>query len=110
MLDVKRIILDAPDYLKKAIDYAGDDRADVLNACLRTYARDCIDATLQTIEDGAVFKDAWRYRAMVENGTVPSEWVEIISHQREGFRQRADAAFDNFVTEELSAWEYGDGT
>lgn len=53
-------------------------------------------------------QDAWRYRVMVENGVVPTQWHEIISEQREGFRARADAAFDDFVSEELSDYEYGE--
>ncbi|GAB4398472.1 MAG: hypothetical protein OHK0048_10300 [Rhodoferax sp.] len=52
--------------------------------------------------------DARRYRFMIENGVVPSEWHEIISHGRDGYRVRADAAFDQFVTDELSDYEYGE--
>ena len=90
MLDVK-IILDAvPDYLFKACGAETQDERDTVAACVRTYARDCITATLLTIEDGPIFKDAWRYRVMVENGAVPTQWHEIISEQREGFRARAD--------------------
>ena len=108
MLDVK-IVLDAvPDYLFKACGAETQDERDTVAACVRTYARDCITATLLTIEDGPIFKDAWRYRVMVENGVVPAQWHEIISEQREGFRARADAAFDDFVSEELSDYEYGE--
>ncbi len=108
MLDVK-IVLDAvPDYLFKACGAETQDERDTVAACVRTYARDCITATLLTIEDGPIVKDAWRYRVMVENGAVPTQWHEIISEQREGFRARADAAFDDFVSEELSDYEYGE--
>ena len=108
MLDVK-IVLDAvPDYLFKACGAETQDERDTIAACVRTYARDCITATLLTIEDCPIFKDAWRYRVMVENGAVPTQWHEIISEQREGFRARADAAFDDFVSEELSDYEYGE--
>lgn len=102
MLDVK-IVLDAvPDYLFKACGAETQDERDTVAACVRTYARECISATLLTIEDGPIFKDAWRYRVMVENGAVPTQWHEIISEQREGYRARADAAFDEFVSDELS--------
>ena len=47
---------------------------------------------------------------MVENGAVPTQWHEIISEQREGFRARADAAFDAFVSDELQDFEYGGNT
>ena len=108
MLDVK-IVLDAvPDYLFKACGAETQDERDTVAACVRTYARDCITATLLTIEDGPIFKDAWRYRVMVENGAVPTQWHEIISEQREGFWARPDAAFDDFVSEELSDYEYGE--
>lgn len=108
MLDEK-IVLDAvPDYLFKACGAETQDERDTVAACVRTYARDCITATLLTIEDGPIFKAAWRYRVMVENGVVPTQWHEIISAQREGFRARADAAFDDFVSEELSDYEYGE--
>lgn len=108
MLDVK-IVLDAvPDYLFKACGAETQDERDTVAACVRTYTRDCITATLLTIKDGPIFKDAWRYRVMVENGAVPTQWHEIISEQREGFRARADAAFDDFVSEELSDYEYGE--
>ena len=52
MLDVK-IVLDAvPDYLFKACGAETQDERDTVAACVRTYARDCITATLLTIEDG----------------------------------------------------------
>lgn len=101
MLYVKTIIHDVPEYLFKACGAQTQDERDTIAACVRTYARDCIVSTLATIEDGPVFKDAWRYRVMVENGVVPAEWQEVISQQREGFRVRADAAFDAFVAEEF---------
>lgn len=107
MLDVRIVLDDVPEYLFKACGAQTQDERDTISACVRTYARDCIQATLLTIEDGPVFKDAWRYRVMVENGTVPAEWMEAISTQREGFRQRADAAFDDFVSTELQDYEYG---
>lgn len=110
MLDV-RIVVDAvPEYIFKACGAETQDERDTISACVRTYARDCIHATLLTIEDGPVFKNAWRYCVMVENGVVPSDWLEEISVAREGFRQRADEAFDRFVSEELSGYEYGDAT
>lgn len=108
MLDVRIVVDDVPEYLFKACGAETQDERDTVAACVRTYARDCINATLLTIEDGPIFKDAWRYRVMVENGCVPSEWHDIISAQREGFRVRADAAFDEFVSEELSDYEYGE--
>ncbi len=108
MIDVRIVIDDVPEYIFKACGATTQDKRDTISACVRTYARDCINATLLTIEDGPVFKDAWRYRVMVENGVVPSEWHEIITSAREGFRQRADEAFDEFVAEELSDYEYGE--
>lgn len=107
MLEVRIVIDDVPEYLFRACGAETQDERDTISACVRTYARDCIKSTLLTIEDGAIFKDAWRYRVMVENGLVPSEWHDIISQQREEFRERADAAFDNFVTNELAHYEYG---
>lgn len=57
MLDVK-IVLDAvPDYLFKACGAETQDERDTVAACVRTYARDCITATLLTIEDGPIFKN-----------------------------------------------------
>ncbi|CAM2295699.1 hypothetical protein [Ralstonia mannitolilytica] len=108
MLDARIVLDDVPEYIFKACGAETQDERDTISACVRTYARDCIQATLFTIEDGPVFKDAWRYRVMVENGIVPSDWLEEISTAREGFRQRADEAFDRFVSEELSEYEYGD--
>lgn len=108
MLDVRTVVYDVPEYLFKACGAQTQDERDTISACVRTYARHCIAATLATIEDGPVFKDAWRYRVMVENGVIPSGWLEIISVQREGFRVRADAAFDEFVSNELQAYEYGE--
>ncbi|MCP9448134.1 MAG: hypothetical protein NNA22_11290 [Nitrospira sp.] len=108
MLDVRIVLDDVPEYVFKACGATTQDERDTISACVRTYARDCIHATLLTIEDGPVFKDAWRYRVMVENGVVPSEWHEIISQGRDGYRGRADAAFDKFVTDELSDYEYGE--
>lgn len=107
MLDVRIIVDDVPEYIFKACGAETQDERDTISACVRTYARDCVMATLLTIEDGPIFKDAWRYRVMVENGCVPSGWHEIISEQREGFRERADKVFDNFVTDELADYEYG---
>ena len=109
MLDVRVVIDDVPEYIFKACGAQTQDERDTISACVRTYARDCIRATLLTIEDGPVFKDAWRYRVMVENGVVPDDWNYEISCAREGFRQRADEAFDRFVSEELADYEY-DGT
>jgi len=108
MLYVRIVLDDVPEYVFKACGATTQDERDTISACVRTYARDCIAATLLTIEDGPVFKDAWRYRVMVENGVVPSEWHEIISQGRDGYRVRADAAFDQFVTDELSDYEYGE--
>jgi hypothetical protein len=108
MLDVRIVLDDVPEYVFKACGAVTQDERDTISACVRTYARDCIHATLLTIEDGPVFKDAWRYRVMVENGVVPSEWHQIISSAREGFRQRADEVFDDFVAAELSDYEYGE--
>lgn len=108
MLDVRVVLDDVPEDVFKACGATTQDERDAISACVRTYARDCIQATLLTVEDGPVFKDAWRYRVMVENGVVPSEWHEIISEGRDGFRVRADAAFDQFVSEELSGYEYGE--
>lgn len=96
MLDVRIVLDEVPEYIFKACGAQTQEE------------RDTISATLLTIEDGPVFKDAWRYRVMVENGVVPSQWHDIITAGREGFRQRADEAFDNFVTEELSDYEYGE--
>ena len=107
MLDVRMVVDAVPEYLFKACGAETQDERDTISACVRTYARDCIQATLLTIEDGPVFKDAWRYRVMVENGLVPNEWHEIILVQREGFRERADEAFDRYVSEELQDYEYG---
>lgn len=107
MLDVRIVLDDVPEYVFKACGAETQDERDTISACVRTYARDCINATLLTIEDGPVFKDAWRYRVMVENGVVPSEWHDIISSARDGYRQRADEAFDRFVSEELADYEYG---
>lgn len=101
MLDVRIVLDDVPEYIFKACGAETQDERDTISACVRTYARDCINATLLTIEDGPVFKDAWRYRVMVENGVVPDDWNYEISCAREGFRQRANEAFDRFVTEEL---------
>ena len=102
MLDARIVVHDVPEYIFKACGAASQDERDTITACVRTFARDCIAATLATIEDGPVFKDAWRYRVMVENGMVPAEWLDIITYQREGFRTRADAAFDAFVAKELN--------
>ncbi|MCU0988032.1 MAG: hypothetical protein MUE63_00190 [Xanthomonadales bacterium] len=107
MLEVRIVVDDVPEYLFKACGAETQDERDTISACVRTYARDCIRATLLTIEDGPVFKDAWRYRVMVENGVVPTEWHEQISFAREGFRNRADEAFDRFVADELAEYEYG---
>jgi len=72
MLDV-RVVLDAvPDYLFKACGAETQDERDTVSACVRTYARDCITATLLTIEDGPIFKDAWRYR------WVRQHWGRIV--------------------------------
>jgi hypothetical protein len=76
--------------------------AEALQAVVKQYARDCVNNTLKTIEQDPIFKDAWRYRVMVENGCVPAEWHNIITDQRAGFRARADAEFDRFVAEELN--------
>lgn len=108
MLDVKITLNEVPEYLFKACGAETQDERDTISACVRTYARDCITKTLYTIEDGPIFKDAWRYRVMVDNGVVPTEWHEIISRQTEGFRNRADAAFDDFVSENLQTYEYGE--
>ena len=107
MLEVRIVVGDAPEYLFRACGARTQDERDTISACVRTYTRDCINATLRTIEGGAVFKDAWRYRVMVENGDVPSAWHDEISSAREGFRLRAAAAFDQFVTEELGDYAYG---
>lgn len=106
MLDVRVVIDDVPEYIFEVCGAQTQDERDCVSACVRTYARDCVTATLLTIEDGPIFKAAWRYRVMVENGVVPSAWHEIISAQREGFRVRADAAFDAFVSDELADYEY----
>ena len=101
MLDARIVLDDVPEYVFNACGAATQEDRDAISACVRVYASDCIHATLQTIEDGPVFKDALRYRTMVENGIVPSEWQEIITLAREGFRERADEAFDRFVADEL---------
>ena len=108
MLDARIVIYDVPEYIFKACGATTEDERDTISACVRTYARDCINATLLTIEDGKVLKDAWRYRVMVENGVVPSYWHEIITSARERFRQRADESFDEFVAKELPGYEYGE--
>lgn len=79
MLDVRIVLDDVPEYVFKACGATTQDERDTISACVRTYARDCIQATLLAIEDGPVF-DAWR--------------------------ARADAVFDQFVTNELSDYEY----
>lgn len=112
MLTVRMVLDDVPEYIFKACGAVTQDERDTISACVRTYARDCINATLLTIEDGPIFKDAWRYRVMVENAAVPSEWHEIISKvpRTEGWRERADAAFDDFVSTELQGYEYGESS
>ena len=106
MLTVRIVLDDIPEYVFKACGAVTQDARDTISACVRTYARDCIQKTLLTIEDSPIFKDAWRYRVMVENGVVPHKWHEIISSARDGFRQMADEAFDAFVSDELSDYEY----
>ncbi|NCC41662.1 MAG: hypothetical protein EOM21_20055 [Gammaproteobacteria bacterium] len=50
------------------------------------------------------------FRPEINSQIVQSVWHEIIMSSREGFRQRADEAFDEFVAEELSDYEYGEAS
>lgn len=104
MLDVKIALVDIPEWMYALCEAHTPDARDTLNACLRTWARDCIAATLVSIDDDPIFKAAWRYSVLVENGLIPAQWHEIISAEPRatGWRERADAAFDRFVAEELT--------
>lgn len=52
MLYARIVLDDVPEYIFKACGAETQDERDTISACVRTYARDCIQATLFTIEDG----------------------------------------------------------
>lgn len=69
-----------------------------------------IDVEKQAYEDASVYPEYGRRTLYTHPApSVPDDWNYEISCALEGFRQRADEAFDRFVSEELADYEY-DGT